>query len=81
MILRFETAWRPPYQWIVALFNTVKIGFYHNSFDEGASVAKHGVFSCSSTGDDVFWEEETANEDADRHLKMLMFGEDYIDVG
>jgi hypothetical protein len=30
LILTFQTAWRPPYGWIVALFNRFKISFDHD---------------------------------------------------
>ena len=41
---RFETAWSPPYGWLVAVFNVLKISFDHNWLDEGAARGWSGTW-------------------------------------
>lgn len=72
LTLRFETAWSPPYPWLVALFNTCG-GFVHNWLDEGASWSKTGLFvKDGKFGDE--WKEADADEVLHRHLHKLHWG-------
>lgn len=43
-IVRFETAWRPPYGWLVAIFNHFKISFAYNWLSEGEQRGHSGRF-------------------------------------
>lgn len=78
----FRTAWRPPYGWIVAIFNSVKIDFDHNWFSEGGAPARHGQFRWSemekSFGNP--WTEIDATELEHRRLHKMLFGvEEFIE--
>lgn len=75
LALRFETAWSPPYPWLVALFNTVG-SFRHNWLDEGRSRGVAGRF-VTVDDDNIFvdpWTEEEADEALHRHLHQLLWG-------
>ena len=45
LTLRFETAWSPPYPWLVELFNTCG-DFRHNWLSEGGGSSKECRFVC-----------------------------------
>lgn len=72
LTIRFETAWSPPYPWLVALFNTHG-EFRHNWLDEGASRGRAGrFFNSESWGPD--WSDEEADDALHRHLHKLHWG-------
>lgn len=76
----FETAWSPPYGWLVAVFNTLKLDFDHNWLDEGASRGVEGKWNWSAmTGKDFRaepWTEVECGDEMQRHLHKLHFGGD-----
>jgi hypothetical protein len=76
MILRFDTAWRPPYPWLAAIFNIFKVSFDHNWLDEGAARGVHGVFDYAQTENLVGkpWTETPADDALQRHLHKLRWG-------
>lgn len=71
LILRFETAWRPPYGWIVALFNFFKLPFEYNSMVEGRGRSRCGKFTCEP---EPVWIEVDANDTMHAHLLLLFYG-------
>jgi hypothetical protein len=76
LTLRFETAWRPPYGWLAAVFNTLKCRFEHNWLDEGGPEAM-GIFDWPPDGNDMKhepWSEREPNEAEHRHLHKLQWG-------
>lgn len=77
LTLRFQTAWSPPYPWLVALFNTCG-GFRHNWLDEGQSNSFTGKFQASGERGES-WEELEADEALHRHLHKLLWGVEQFD--
>lgn len=72
LVVRFETAWSPPYPWLVALFNSHG-EFRHNWLDEGAPRGRTGRFFTSERwGPD--WSEDDADDALHRHLHKLHWG-------
>lgn len=72
LTLRFQTAWSPPYPWLVALLNTFG-GFRHNWLGEGSERGVSGQF----IGEGDFgpeWKEQPADEALHRHLHKLLWG-------
>ena len=82
LTLTFATAWRPPYGWLAALFNTVEIGFQHNWLDEGAERGVVGHFTVSPADpiQHIGWREEPADDLMQRHLMVLHWGEATADA-
>lgn len=84
LILQFDTAWRPPYPWLAAIFNKFEVSFEHNWLDEWAAWGWNGVFDFSKL-DDICsdaWHEEKASDELQRHLHMLRWGcESFEDDG
>lgn len=82
VILRFQTAWSPPYPWLVALFNTCG-DFRHNWLDEGRSRGFEGRFEQAKAS--LFaeqWTEAEADDELHRHLHKLLWGvEQFEDEG
>lgn len=76
LTLRFDTAWGPPYPWLAAVFNSLKIGFDHNWFSEGEEHGHHGVFDWSKMADlgGSPWVEALADDALHRHLHVLRWG-------
>lgn len=72
LTLRFQTAWAPPYPWLIALFNTCG-GFRHNWLDEGRSNSFTGTFSQDDRHGEQ-WQETEADEALHRHLHKLLWG-------
>jgi hypothetical protein len=76
LTLRFDTAWRPPMGWFVALFNTLKLTFEYNWLSEGESRGHSGKFDWSKM-ETMFadgWVEKECNEELQKHLHMLRWG-------
>ena len=76
---RFETAWRPPYGWLVAVLNTLKISFEHNWLSEGESVGHRGTWKYGKPAapfSDYEWKEEVeeVGTPLQRHLHLLQWG-------
>lgn len=81
IIFRFETAWRPPYPWLAAVFNTLKLSFEHNWLSEGGGLGVHGTFAWPAEGGDYPWheawkEQEAKDEDDPLHRRLheLLWG-------
>lgn len=77
IILRFNTAWSPPYPWLVAVFNTLKVSFDHNWLDEGSQRGRCGRWNydeLKSSGLNDPWNETDADDDENRRLHELMWG-------
>lgn len=76
LTLRFETAWGPPYGWLCAVFNTIKLRFEHNWFTESGAPAVCGVFDFSKLADNWAepWSEAEADTAMSRHLHKLLYG-------
>lgn len=77
LILRFQTAWSPPFGWLMAIFNTFKLRFEHNWLDEGAGRGWSGVFDyarLNEWGAGGGWIEEPADEQMQRRLHKLLWG-------
>lgn len=76
LILRFKTAWGPPYGWLCAIFNFFKLPFEHNWLSEGHDRGVCGKFNWSRMDDlgGEPWNEEPADEAMHRHLHKLLWG-------
>ena len=77
LTLLFETAWSPPYGWLVAVFNHFKVSFHHNWLDEGAIRGRCGRFDWPPDGDlsvHEAWREADADDAEHRRLHKLMWG-------
>lgn len=85
LTLTFQTAWRPPYGWLIAIFNRFKINFEHNWLDEGAARGNSGKFDYAALDDRLQndpWKEEEASDEMHRHLHTLLWGvESFPDEG
>lgn len=76
LILRFETAWGPPYPWLAAILNHLNLPFDHNWMSEGGWPPKHGEFRLADRfGEEgPEWSEAEADEALGRHLHKLLWG-------
>jgi hypothetical protein len=74
LTLCFETAWRPPYPWLCAVWNHLKLPFEHNWLDEGAERARSGVFQLDESPMGRDWKEDDATDEAHRRLHKLHWG-------
>lgn len=77
LTLRFETAWGPPYGWLCAMFNTLKMRFEHNWFSEGGAPAISGIFDYASLDDAKGgepWEEKESDDAMQKHMHKLLYG-------
>ena len=73
--LVFETAWSPPYGWLVALLNRFQLPFDHNWHDEGDEIGRVGRFEPFSTREHgPLWRESPATGAMQRHLHKLQWG-------
>jgi len=72
----FNTAWRPPYPWLVAVFNSLKCDFDHNWLDGGASRGVEGRWRYSEMEKNVGdpWRETPCSDEMQRHLHKLRWG-------
>lgn len=80
---RFDTAWSPPYPWLIAVFNTIKRGFDHNWLDEGASRGVEGRWDYDALkGSDYQkepWLEWPCSDAMQKHLHKLRWGVESFD--
>jgi Ferredoxin-like domain in Api92-like protein len=78
LVLRFNTAWRAPMGWFLAIFNTFKIDFEYRYLDEGASRGRIGEF-CWANLDDWLnreaWSERDVDDEMNRYLHVLRWGD------
>lgn len=75
LILRFDSAWRPPYGWLVAVFNCFHLDFDHNWLSEGSSQGVCGTFRwIDSKLESCNWKEAPAEGEMQRHLHTLRWG-------
>ena len=83
LTLRFNTAWRPPFPWLVAVFNVLKRDFEHNWLDEGAVRGWEGRWNyaaLSANGRDEPWTQVQCSDTMQRHLHKLKWGvEEFTD--
>lgn len=82
LTLRFDTAWSPPYPWIIAVFNTFKRSFDHNWMDEGAERGVCGKWNYAALEDRQLgkpWDEKLADDEMQKHLNMLRWGVESLD--
>lgn len=72
----FDTAWRPPYGWLVAMYNHLGLGFEHNWLDEGCERGVSGRFLPNVYNDFRVqeWEEKPCSDEMQKHLHFLKWG-------
>lgn len=78
----FQTAWSPPYGWLMALFNTFKTSFEHAWLSEGQERGKAAIYDYAALDDfgREAWVEKDADEQTHRHLHKLLWGvEEFTD--
>lgn len=79
----FDTAWAPPYGWLVAVFNVLKRDFEHNWMDEGASHGWEAKWLYSVMTDEKLfldpWTEKPCSDDMQKHLNVLKWGVENLD--
>lgn len=83
LTLRFRTAWGPPYGWLVAAFNFMRLDFDHNWYSEGGEMAcakwNFKALESDDHGADP-WIESEPDEPMKRHLHKLLWGvEEFTD--
>jgi hypothetical protein len=80
LTLRFETAWTPPYPWLAAVFNSLKLDFDHNWMSEGGEPGMCGKFRVGA-GDIMGdrWDEAEGDEAMQRYLHKLLWGVEKFD--
>lgn len=78
LILRFETAWSPPYPWLAAVLNKFGLTFEHNWLDEGSEIGRTGLFRVRDDWG-AEWAEADASESLNRHLRKLHWGVEHFD--
>ncbi len=82
LTLRFETAWRPPFPWLVAVFNTLKLDFDHNWLMEVASRGWEGKWIYAALEDHRKgepWSQKPCGDDMQKHLHKLHWGVESFD--
>lgn len=72
----FQTAWGPPYGWIIAIFNFFKMSFDHNWLDEGEMIGHQDKFLSEEMDKMIVepWLESDADEIMQKHLHFLLYG-------
>lgn len=75
LILLFQTAWSPPYGWMLALWHKAGVGFSYTSLDEGRTDAICGSFKDDyGYGFDDPWTEEVAPINETHRMQDLYWG-------
>jgi hypothetical protein len=74
--IRFDTAWGPPYGWLVALLNKFERNFEYHWLSEGESRGHSGAFTVVKDGIMAGhkWEEKDCDEAMQKHLHVLRWG-------
>ena len=77
LVLRFNTAWRAPMGWFVAIFNTFEISFEYRYLDEGSNRGRLGFFNWDRLDDmgGEAWSERDADDEMNRYLHVLRWGD------
>lgn len=79
---RFDTAWSPPYRWLVAVFNSLKCDFDHNWLDEGRDRGVEGRWRWTALEDYKLgepWSEKPCGDDMQKYLHLLRWGVEKFD--
>jgi hypothetical protein len=74
LILRFQTAWGPPYPWLAAVLNALQLSFEHNWLSEGGGEGRTGQFKTEGRFGGPDWSEADASPELHRHLHKLLWG-------
>ena len=81
--IRFDTAWSPPYPWLVAVFNVLKRDFEHNWMDEGASRGWEGKWNYAALVESKTfadpWTGTPCSDEMQKHLNVLKWGVENLD--
>lgn len=76
--LVFDTAWSPPFGWLIAVFNSQKVSFEHNWFDEGCDNSNHAIFNYDAVESEDWsaepWVQTVSTDEQHRHMHMLKYG-------
>jgi hypothetical protein len=72
----FDTAWSPPYPWLAAVFNSLKLSFEHNWMTEGDNIGMCGYFNAAEAEKDWGdpWVENPAEAGEQKRLHVLRWG-------
>jgi len=76
LIFRFQTAWSPPYGWLMAIFNTFEVSFEHTWLSEGATSARYATFSYPDLKH-IYrepWTEVLSDQKTHRRMHKLLWG-------
>lgn len=76
-ILRFKTAWRAPYGWMLALWKTLKTHVSYTTLSEGGEIAKTGIFDWEDLTGNVNndpWQERECDPAEHRRMHKLLWG-------
>ena len=81
LAISFRTAWRPPRGWVLALFNTVKVGFVHCWLSEGDDRAFRETWDAGQSDSlaGEVWKSIESPEDLRRMYLMLWGNLDGLD--
>lgn len=78
LTVTFDTAWSPPFPWLAAVFNGLKVSFDHNWFDEGQDHAHADRFDYAAFESENWsaepWVEAVATEEEYRRMHILKYG-------
>jgi len=72
LTFHFSTAWRPPYGWLVALYNKLSLPIEYNWLSEGEERGHSGRFDPSQKLDE--WKEEPCDDEMQKHLHLQRWG-------
>jgi hypothetical protein len=81
LTLQFDTAWAPPYGWLVALYNKLRLPFEYNWLFEGKDCGYSGSFDPSEVFDPDCprkgfneWKEAECDGETRKRLCLRMYG-------
>ena len=74
LTLQFQTAWTPPYGWIVAVFNFFEIPFSMLWLSEGGSRSRFDEFEKSDSLSGEEWRSSDATGEQQKHIHKLLWG-------
>lgn len=76
--LVFDTAWSPPFGWLLAVFNSQKVSFEHNWFDEGSDHSNHAIFNYAAVESNDWrsepWVQRVSTDEQHARIHMLKYG-------